>query len=285
MKRQVLFALAAGAATTAAVAVAVAWWHAGKADRALLARMQARAVAATSPATDCLKPTGRRLVLLVLGQSNAGNHGAETEPEARGEGPMVTVFDGSGCRLSADPLPGGTGRHRSIWTRLEPQLRQRGVQAELLVALLAVDSTTIEDWTREGSPLRAELARLMQSLSRASLKPDAVLWQQGESDARQGTTSQLYESRFARLLADLRQAGIQAPVLIARSTRCRNVAGEGIRIAQANLVSRHEGLTPGPDTDLLAGSLRDNDCHWSRAGIDAAAAAWATAITGALEKR
>ena len=285
MTRHGHVALVTGAVAVVAALAAAAWWHADKDNRALLVRMQTRAIATASPSVDCLKPPGKQVVLLVLGQSNAGNHGAETEPQPRGEGPWVTVFDGSACRRSADPLPGGTGRHRSIWTRLEPQLRQRGVQADLLVALLAVDSTTIDDWTRDSSPLKAELHRLLDGLSRASLKPDAVVWQHGESDARRGTTTQTYESGFSRLLTVLRSAGVSAPVLIAQSTRCRNTAPEAIRTALGNLVGRHEGLVAGPDTDTLSGILRDSDCHWSRIGLDVAAEAWAAALTESLMRR
>jgi hypothetical protein len=277
--------MAAGTLLLAAIIAAAAWWHLDKPNRTLLSKLQARANPSPAPSVDCLKAPGQQVVLLVLGQSNAGNHGAETEPQARGEGPWVNVFDGSTCRRSADPLPGGTGRHRSIWTRLEPLLRQRGVQAELLVAMLAVDSSTIDDWTRDSSPLKAELQQLLHGLSRASLKPDAVLWQHGESDARHGTSTQAYEHGFARLLGALRSAGVQAPVLIARSTRCRNAAPEAIRSAQGHLVGRHDGVLAGPDTDTLSGIFRVNDCHWSRIGLDAAAEAWAATLAEPLLRR
>jgi lysophospholipase L1-like esterase len=285
VKRAALVSLAAGVAALAALVGTVIWWHASKADRALSVRLQARAVMAAGPGRDCQHAPGRQVVLLVLGQSNAGNHGAETGPEPRGAGPMVTVFDGSECRRSADPLPGGTGRHRSIWTRLEPMLRQRGVQADLLVAMLAVDSTTIDDWTRDGSPLRDELARLLQGLARASLTPDAVLWQQGESDVRQGTSSQDYEKRLERLLTQLRQAGVVAPVILARSTRCRNLPGDPVTQAQDRIASRHANVRIGPNTDALDGWHRHLDCHFSALGLEMAAQMWADSLAELLERR
>lgn len=285
MTRPWLAAAAVAAGATAAAIAGGAWWMSGKADRALALRLQERAAPPLAAAQPCQGPTGRRLVVLALGQSNAGNHGAETEPPARGDGPAVTVFSNGRCGRSGDPLAGGTGQHRSIWSRLEAQLERRGLPLELVVALLAVDSTTIDDWTRDSSPLKAELTHLLQSLVASSLKPDLVVWQQGESDARQGTSMTDYERRFEKLLAQLRGAGVQAPVLMARSTRCRNQTGQAVIDAQARLAQRHALLQIGPDTDALAGDLRHMDCHFSRSGLDAAASAWADAIVPVLIKR
>lgn len=261
------------------------WWQAGKADRSLFTRLQERVAPGPSAPQACRHPERRQLVILALGQSNAGNHGAETDPEPRDEAPTVTVFDGTACRRSADPLPGGTGRHRSIWSRLEDQFKRRGTPVEVVVALLAVDSTSIDDWTRSGSPLAEELSRLLSALSRHPLRPDVVLWQQGESDARQGTSSSDYEARFDRLLTQLRHAGIDAPVLLARSTRCRNQGPRAVHQAQDRLVQRHAGVLMGPDIDALAGPLRHLDCHLTAAGLDAAASAWVEAIEPARRRR
>ena len=266
-----------------AVVAALAWaavlaWQGGRADRSLAARMQG-IVAAPAAGAPCRLPGAPApLVLLALGQSNAGNHGAEDEPPAAGDGPRIMVFTGRGCLRLPDPLPGGTGLHRSIWAQLPAQLRSLGVEREVVVALLAVDATSIDDWTRAGSPLPRRLRTLLDDLRAADLQPARVLWQQGESDARAGTTEADYRRGFEALRATLRGAGVTAPVLLAQSTLCRSGDASGVRAAVASLVAQHDDLLPGPDTDRLQGPYRPSGCHFSRSGVEAAAALWARAL-------
>jgi hypothetical protein len=149
---------------------------------------------------------------------------------------------------------------------------------DVVLAVLAVDATTVDDWTRSSSPLRERLRRLLGELAAAGLAPDLVLWQQGEADARSGTPLDTYVSAFELLLRVLGDAGSQAPVLVARSTRCGDTDGIAVRQALQQLAARHPAVRPGPDTDTLQGNLRAGPCHFSRAGLDAAAALWARAI-------
>lgn len=271
--------LTAAIAVVAALAgAAVLAWQGGRADRSLAARMQG-IVVAPAAGEPCRRPGAPApLVLLALGQSNAGNHGAEDEPPAAGDGPQVTVFTGRGCLRLPDPLPGATGQHRSIWAQLPAQLRKLGVEREVVIALLAVDATSIDDWTRAGSPLLQRLQSLLGALRAADLQPARVLWQQGESDARASTTEVDYRRGFEALRATLRAGGVTAPVLLAQSTLCRSGDARGVRAAVAGLVARHDDLQPGPDTDQLQGEHRPSGCHFSRSGVAAAATLWARAL-------
>ncbi len=261
-----------------------AWWQAGQVNRELSERLLRIAQPDGRGVRPCPWVAGgptKPLVLLVLGQSNAANHGAEPEPPAGGGSPWVTVVDGPACGQAAEPLPGGTGRHRAIWTQLQAELARAGVDREVALSLLAVDSTTVDDWTRDGSPLRARLDQ--QLLALRGVPIDFVLWQQGEADARSGTTTAGYETAFGKLLQHLRVSGVTAPVVVARSTRCRSGAGaEPVRQAVANVAQRHAGVVLGPDTDTLAGPMRVQDCHFSGAGLQAAAAMWAQSLAPLL---
>lgn len=222
----------------------------------------------------------RPLLLLVLGQSNAGNHGGQTQPVGVHRAASVTVSDGKNCFRVADPLPGGTGRAQSIWSRLEPALRVLGVQREVVVVLLAVDSTTIDDWTRSDSPLSRRLDAVLQAA--AALPVDFVLWQQGESDARAGTSTRDYADAWLGLVRRMRGAGVKAPVLAALSTHCRSGAGQAVRLALREGAAQGHRVSLGPDTDLLTGALREDDCHFTAAGLDAAASLWAQALAKQL---
>ena len=262
-------------------------WQVWRAERnlddSLHTRLAAMTVAHGSARSTCGEASQPPLRLLILGQSNAGNHGAETEVPARADNAQtVDVFTPQGCWRGPAPLPGGTGTHQSIWTRLGPHLATQGLDRPIQVALMAVDATTIADWTRAGSPLRVQFDGWLQDLQRAGFRADVILWQQGESDARLGTTAQRYVEGMEQLRAHLTQRGASAPLVMARSTRCRSSGGQAIRSAQDTLVARHADMRIGPDTDVLDGDHRVNDCHFTRQGLDAAAQAWARGLAPLL---
>lgn len=256
------------------------WWqHQAKVDRVLADRMAKSLQRPSVAPSPCHRPEAPSLVLLVLGQSNAGNHGGELDADVPGNSLKVAVLSPMGCVKQGDPLPNATGQHHSIWTRIAPALARGGIEREVVLALLAIDSTTIDDWTRVSSPVRAELATLLRTVSDQHLRPVLVLWQQGESDARAGTSSRDYIKRFEKLRRQIRDAGVDAPWMLARSTRCRNASGAAIWAAQDELVRTYADLHIGPDLDKLAGPmLRSADCHFTDHGLTAAATAWASSM-------
>ena len=225
---------------------------------------------------DCALFKKRRpLVLLALGQSNAGNHGAYSISD---DAP-IAMMSGADCVLAEDPLPGATGKGGSIWRHLPALLSQELDGREILLSVLAVDATTIDDWTSPGNMLAARLIDQIQSLQLRGLKPDYVLWQQGEADAQMSTTATEYRLGLDRLAALLNKAGTNAPVLLARSTVCRSGPSPWIRSAVEQAVADNPRFISGPDTDSLVGeAFRTDGCHLNEKGLRFAAKAWATAI-------
>ncbi len=222
-------------------------------------------------------------VLLVLGQSNAANHG-EIGALA---GPLdMVTHNASGaasCHRVFDPLPGGTAVGHSLWSRLPSALTKAGVSRPIVIGLLGVDATSVEDWTEGSSPLPARLQTLARQMKAAGFAPDLVLWQHGESNARLGTTAQDYAQRVQRLSALLKEAGVEAPMVLARSTVCRSAPSAAIRTAVQTLVASNAPTGPqflmGPDTDAISAPHQRRDgCHFSSAGLDAGAAQWAQVL-------
>ena len=278
---------AAGACLIAALAIQPVhdWWKNRAAMQDLQRRLDGIVKLPVAAGQPCAwqrldQAVARPLVLLVLGQSNAGNHGAEAEHAAPPRPPSVTFTDGIHCWRAADPIPGGTGVGQSIWSRLESALRAEGVEREVVVTLLAVDSTSISDWTKAGSPLLQRFHTLLPKV--AAIPVDLVLWQQGESDARAGTEPAAYAAGWQGLVRHIRQAGIGAPVVAALSTRCRNPSGDSVRQAIRHVASVEPDVHVGPDTDVLAGPYREHDCHFTAAGLEQAAALWARALAPLL---
>jgi hypothetical protein len=221
----------------------------------------------------CAALTAQRpVVLLVLGQSNAANHGARSAPQ-----PAIHTFFRGRCFASLEPMPGGSGDGASLWPRVAANLGGKLHGRPLLFAQLAVESTTIADWTSAG-PLRDTLGAELQALARAGVAVDAVLWQQGEADALAHTSTQAYHQGLAELRRTLAAHGVQAPVVAALSTWCPGSDGRAVRAAIRDAARSGSGLIAGPDTDALQGAMRSGGCHFSEAGLDAAAAEWTATL-------
>lgn len=226
--------------------------------------------------------TARPVVLLALGQSNAGNHGA-AEPSRLA--PVKLVAEGR-CVLATDPLPGATGTGGSIWRRLPDALARQGMMRPVVLSVLAVDATSIDDWTRAGSPLRHRLETRVSELRKLGLLPSLVLWQQGERDALSGISAKDYANGLAALVEILTAAGIDVPLLLARSTVCRSPPSGPIRTAIELAPTWSLRLRVGPDTDSLQQpSHRIDGCHFSAEGLNAAAELWSERITAELTTR
>jgi hypothetical protein len=275
------------ATTVVGAGVVVAGWSGWQSRQSLLARMANIQPLRAAQVVDCASlRSSQPLVLLALGQSNAGNHGAlplaaALPPQAGG---VWVVHEGL-CALVNDPLPGGTGHGGSIWQRLPARLAAGGLQRPVLMAVLAVDASTVSDWTRWPSPLRQRLAATTSNLVAQGLPPDLVLWQQGESDARLSTSTDDYVSGMQSLARLMTEAGSNAPVVLAQSTVCRSAPSVAVRQAVQALAQPGARFVMGPDTDtLVSDTYRSDGCHFSANGLDAAALLWQAAVEKALAR-
>jgi Carbohydrate esterase, sialic acid-specific acetylesterase len=232
----------------------------------------------TEPVVSCATIAAQHpIVILALGQSNAANHGARA---ADTDVPIALIADGK-CIMAVDPLPGGTGVGGSIWYRLPRHLSQliQPRHRPVVISVLGVDATAIDEWTNEASPIRAQLIRQLQSMRSVELAPQLVLWQQGESDAKNGTTESAYADELDKLAGILDQAGVNAPIVAALSTVCRSDPNDAIRHAIETKAASNPRFKLGPDTDYdIHAGLRSNKCHFSTEGLDRAAQLWAATI-------
>jgi Carbohydrate esterase, sialic acid-specific acetylesterase len=237
-------------------------------------------------AAAAVDPVGVGEVLVIAGQSYAEGANDELlkieDPAGR-----VAAFDvvREQWRIAHDPQPnintGGT-----IWPPL----------GDLLVPLtrvpigfvnVAVGGTASRQWMPgEG---------LFQNLAEAGKKVGkfrAVLWQQGESDVIERTSTEKY---VANLLA-IREAlakiwGWEPPWLLAKSTLHPTVyqrpEEEGWIRAAIDELCRKPGFRPGPDTDILAGENRGGigtRRHFTGIGQRRAAWLWFAAVWQELHR-
>lgn len=260
------------------VALAAAWWgyRQHQDDFALKARLAMTVAPRSSDFVDCASFTDQKpLVLLALGQSNAGNHGSLS---ASADAPVLMMI-GTHCLVANDPLPGATGSGGSIWRHLPTMLGNELAGRKVVLSVLAVDATSMNDWIRPGSAIGKRLADQIVALRRQGLSPDFLLWQHGEADARNGTSASHYLDGLEKLALLSEKAGTPAPLLLAHSTVCRSDPSKTIRAAIDSATKMNIRFVAGPDTDLLLGdTYRHDGCHLNSAGQRAAARDWAAAL-------
>lgn len=236
------------------------------------------------PRPELERPCGdldSKRVFLVIGQSNAANHG-----ETPGSSEHGLVWAGGKCYALVDPLPGGTGRGGSIWTRFADLWFDRTGESTVFV-VLAVDATTVGEWASHPK-LVARFGNLLTSLRDHTVELDAVLWQQGEADAKLSTDQLDYIFSAKKVVEKIREITAAQPIIKALSTRCRSSPSDVVRAAVMGLSQESLGIYLGPDTDTIKTDARHDGCHFSEHGLNAAAVLWISRVlylTGGLDSR
>lgn len=228
-------------------------------------------------AVPCPGQTERTAVLLIAGQSNAANNGAQRHTTRYPR--RVVNFLGGRCYVAASPLLGSTGFAGEYWTVMADRLIDAGTFDHVVLAPVAVGASDVAQWA-EGGALNASMLPLLQDLT-THYRVTHVLWHQGESDFALKTDPAHYRGQFLSFVETLRADGVDAPVFVSTATRC--LAGwsdpNPIRTAQQELGSGYPGLKPGVDTDkLLDAQDRYDDCHFAESGEVKTAEAWAAIL-------
>jgi hypothetical protein len=169
-------------------------------------------------------------------------------------------------------------------------LLQRSLGVPVAIASVGHGNSSIFDWQPGAEPGGRGIGKALYPALRdrlESLGPvRAVLWHQGETDAREAVGEDEYVDAFIRLRTGLRDdTGLDPPWVVANATfLTENTADamEPIRRAQQRLWA--EGLAlRGPDTDQLQGALRKWDrVHFSRSGLGVHAELWYSLVWAQL---
>jgi len=226
---------------------------------------------------------GRRcgsVVFLIIGQSNAANHGQAARVVADPGVYNFNLFDGL-VYPAQDPLLGATGVGGSPWCLMADSLIACGFANEILLAPLAVGGATAANWA-PGGPYNHRLMYALDRLASLDTLPTHILWHQGEADALFGTDGSQYIARARDLVTSIRARGINAPFYAAIATYFAVPEGfleqqRIIRRAQHALVDAELGILQGPDTDFILD--RHDGCHMNDIGLQKHAAGWVDVLT------
>ena len=226
----------------------------------------------------CAPAPGKTAIIVVHGQSNAGNYGS-TRHTAR---EAVDNFDPATgkCFAAADPLLGADGMGGSFATRLGDILIEAGRYDRVIIVPIAMGSSTISSLNSERAAL---ITNALPKLKAAGLTPTHILFQQGEQDAALTTSAEQYVLQLHQLVTRFRVAGFDAPFYLSRSTKCdaawpKNI--EAVRAGQLSAISDALNIRQGPDTDTIGNDGRNpsDGCHMNEIGTLANAALWAAFI-------
>jgi Carbohydrate esterase, sialic acid-specific acetylesterase len=221
----------------------------------------------------CPKQSQRTAVLLIAGQSNAANSGAQRHETRHPD--RVLNFMGGRCYPAASPLLGSTGFAGEPWTLMADELIDAQAFDRVILAPVAVGGSDIGQWAKGGA-LNTSMIPLVQDLV-THYRVTHVLWHQGESDFVLKTDPARYKEQFHSFAETLRANAVDAPIFVSTATRCLPGWSEPnpIRRAQQELAADQAGFKPGVDTDkLLSAQDRYDDCHMADSGEVKTAEAW-----------
>lgn len=210
-------------------------------------------------------------VFITAGQSNSANHGAVAQ---RTSSPYVFMWSGSAWMQAADPIPGADGVNGSPWIPMADALAAK-LQMPIAISATGVGGTAISQWT-PGTPNFSKITDLLTKFRSSGVR--AVLWHQGEADARMTTQTAAYLSALNSMILKTRESAPNLWWFVAKATVCASAAVPRIASAQQSAVN-NSFVFAGPDTDQLVGNNRMQDlCHFSDLGLKAHGQAWATAL-------
>jgi peptidoglycan/LPS O-acetylase OafA/YrhL len=215
-------------------------------------------------------------VVLVLGQSNAANHGEPTDLDSQ----AVFFFRGK-CFRTGNPVPGATGTGASPWPILANLLSDAHPSSQIIFAILAVDSAQIAAWNSPG-PLNNSFLTILSELKKSQLQVVAVLWQQGEADAQLSTAAEDYMYQFRSMARQVERFFPETPIIISISSVCGKTNPDVIARTQQKLWNDPYVL-PGPDLNSIGPSLRKDGCHFRNLGLERVAAYWLMSLNKVMQ--
>jgi hypothetical protein len=252
-------------------------------------------------------------IFVIAGQSNSANYGEHLNQTQTG---LVAAFNGTNWQLAADPEPGAGGKKGSFMPLFGDALVEQ-FHVPIGIVAMGIGSTSVREWLPAGVPF-SRLPPLTRNVVTVApgqwessgkisenftarmkqLGPNgfrAVLWHQGESDAKQADPERtlpgdLYRKYLEKLISDSRkEIGWNAPWFVATVSyhSPRDTSSPEIRAAQKGVCDDGFAL-PGPDTDTLTGPMREKNgagIHLSLAGLKSHAHLWVEKVAPWLEQQ
>lgn len=204
-------------------------------------------------------------VILVMGQSLSTNESSEKFSTKYPQS-AINYFNGK-CYAANSPLLGATGENGEFITPLADLLIESKKYKTVIIISSGIGGTAINRWQVKGD-LHAMVSKTIDQLS-STYKITHIIWQQGESDYLESTTTPAYVNSFYSLYNALLSKNIQAPVFISISSKCgpKWISNNPISTAQ-NLLIDNRKIFLGVNSDKLLDSedRTPDECHLMGSG-------------------
>lgn len=251
-------------------------------------------------------------VFVVAGQSNSSNYGEALQTS---QTRMATAWSPTSWQIANDPQPGAQD-HSKKGSFIPPfaDALYRKYHVPIGIASVGHGSTSVRQWLPAGDhvEIMPTMTRFVIRNADGELVSDgtlfngmmqcmhqlgkhgfrALLWHQGESDAKQSPEHQIsaatYRNMMIRLIrASRKSAGWNFPWFVAEATyhNPQDAATPSIEEAQRSLWQNGIALA-GPNTDSLGSSYRQNNgkgVHMNDAGLKAHGNMWAEIVERYLD--
>ena len=214
-------------------------------------------------------------VILIAGQSNSANHVRSTEYQSK---PHVNYFNGS-CYELENPVFGATGAGESVVPGIASKLTSKSPYIFLTMGWTA---TSIIHWTADNNGLSDYINKNLADLQRQGHNLDAVVWIQGERDARLNID---YVSHFNEMrLIMLRglSSNHKVKFVVTQTSICGGLNDEYLNEQQLQL-GNDENTYVLEVTDNLGMEYRYDSCHFNELGTEAIAKAISFTLNNILK--
>ena len=276
--------------------------------------LQVRTLRQNQPVmTNTVEHVGIGEIFVVAGQSNSANYG---EKRSRTQTGLVAAFNGTNWQLAADPEPGAGGKKGSFMPMFGDAMVEQ-FRVPMGIVAMGIGSTSVREWLPAGVPF-SRLPTVTRNIVTVGagewaaqgkifdtfvgrmkqLGPygfRAVLWHQGESDAKQANEENTlpgadYRKFLERIISDSqKEIGWNAPWFVAQVSyhNPNDTSSPDITAAQKAVCDDGFALL-GPETDILTGQMREKNgmgIHLSAEGLKAHAQLWAQKVAPWLERQ
>lgn len=217
-------------------------------------------------------------VIIVAGQSNVAN----TVSSLSKSSPNIYNFYDNTLYHAQDPLLGATGKQGSLWIEVGEQILAKTKYSEVVLINIARNNSSISDWVNDGK-FNNLIVQALNSSALSGLKPNVLLWGQGERDAIDNMKKSDYHKMLTNLVTNTNKKERSIPIIISLSSRCfSNAENNNIRQAQMKTIQRFNFVFQGPDTDKLGTDYRYDDCHFNTKGKKINSKLWTKYIVQSL---
>ncbi|MGO6707589.1 sialate O-acetylesterase [Rhizobium johnstonii] len=226
----------------------------------------------------------RTAVIVFIGQSLSVNSVRSPYVPVNANIDQLNIWDGK-LYKAKDPLLGiNGGKLGGTWLlRMADKLISDGLYDRVIIVPMAVGNTRVGQWSEPNLEpyLFKRINTVGLRMRDAGLPCTAIMWGQGESDTRDGTSQASYAASLQKVIGEFKRAIPGCPMLVAKEAYIYGTTSTAILAAQASVVDNVH-VFAGENVELIGPSGRYDNTHLNEVGADQRATLAVAALKAAL---